>query len=370
LNRIVIIGNGFDLAHGLPTKYSDFLEYLKNDIFETGIKTEDRDSNELIIRKTNQKGGVDPWIALKFNKEKLVPANNHGCQYVGSANVKKYDFIVPRQNKTSILYASLFEPKAMDENWSDLESHYFRLISAWKDDMTRISSINEEFSHLKNLLEDYLHSQIEENIIINNQSINKDLIEIIRGKHIKYSIHDTFVISFNYTHSLLKEYLDKSLASLLFGFEAIHIHGRLKDNENPIIFGYGDDNSTEYQKIKNIKNNELLHNFKTFQYLRLSQYEQILGLLESDKEIYIQIIGHSCGMGDKTLLRTIFQHENVKKIESHYHDSQKQYFENLYNISRIFDETELMRDKVLNLKDTIPLPEIGPISFLNALPYQ
>ena len=27
--NIIVIGNGFDLAHGLPTKYTDFLEYVK-----------------------------------------------------------------------------------------------------------------------------------------------------------------------------------------------------------------------------------------------------------------------------------------------------------------------------------------------------
>lgn len=26
---ILVIGNGFDLAHGLPTKYGDFLEFVK-----------------------------------------------------------------------------------------------------------------------------------------------------------------------------------------------------------------------------------------------------------------------------------------------------------------------------------------------------
>lgn len=29
INRIVIIGNGFDLAHGLPTKYEDFINWYK-----------------------------------------------------------------------------------------------------------------------------------------------------------------------------------------------------------------------------------------------------------------------------------------------------------------------------------------------------
>ena len=27
--NILVLGNGFDLAHGLPTKYSDFLEFAK-----------------------------------------------------------------------------------------------------------------------------------------------------------------------------------------------------------------------------------------------------------------------------------------------------------------------------------------------------
>lgn len=27
--NILVIGNGFDLAHGLPTKYTDFLEIIK-----------------------------------------------------------------------------------------------------------------------------------------------------------------------------------------------------------------------------------------------------------------------------------------------------------------------------------------------------
>ena len=27
--NILVIGNGFDIAHGLPTKYSDFLNFIR-----------------------------------------------------------------------------------------------------------------------------------------------------------------------------------------------------------------------------------------------------------------------------------------------------------------------------------------------------
>lgn len=34
--KVLVIGNGFDLEHGLPTKYKDFLDFIKiiNNIFE------------------------------------------------------------------------------------------------------------------------------------------------------------------------------------------------------------------------------------------------------------------------------------------------------------------------------------------------
>jgi hypothetical protein len=36
MNRLVIIGNGFDLAHGLPTSDKDFIDdYWKNMILVT-----------------------------------------------------------------------------------------------------------------------------------------------------------------------------------------------------------------------------------------------------------------------------------------------------------------------------------------------
>lgn len=29
MSRLYIIGNGFDIAHGIPSKYSDFRDYCK-----------------------------------------------------------------------------------------------------------------------------------------------------------------------------------------------------------------------------------------------------------------------------------------------------------------------------------------------------
>ena len=39
INRIVVIGNGFDLAHKLPTKYVDFINWYWKDITEITCQT-------------------------------------------------------------------------------------------------------------------------------------------------------------------------------------------------------------------------------------------------------------------------------------------------------------------------------------------
>jgi hypothetical protein len=43
MNRIILIGNGFDLAHGLPTRYTDFINWywkgVASQIYNEGVFT-------------------------------------------------------------------------------------------------------------------------------------------------------------------------------------------------------------------------------------------------------------------------------------------------------------------------------------------
>ena len=43
--NILILGNGFDIAHGLKTKYSDFLDYCETKYKYTEPRNIDKDSN-------------------------------------------------------------------------------------------------------------------------------------------------------------------------------------------------------------------------------------------------------------------------------------------------------------------------------------
>lgn len=62
-------------------------------------------------------------------------------------------------------------------------------------------------------------------------------------------------------------------------------------------------------------------------------------------------MGHSCGNSDRTLLNTVFEHENCISVKPFYHkwaDGRDNYLELVQNISRCFTNTKLFRDRVVN----------------------
>lgn len=63
--KILIIGNGFDLAHGLPTKYTDFLQICS--IVKTAkvswIDNEASISSDLLLSRSDS--GEDEFISAE-----------------------------------------------------------------------------------------------------------------------------------------------------------------------------------------------------------------------------------------------------------------------------------------------------------------
>lgn len=50
INRLIIIGNGFDLAHGMKTKYKDFVNgYLRQRINEHRVSTSPKKTEDKLM---------------------------------------------------------------------------------------------------------------------------------------------------------------------------------------------------------------------------------------------------------------------------------------------------------------------------------
>jgi len=69
----------------------------------------------------------------------------------------------------------------------------------------------------------------------------------------------------------------------------------------------------------------------------------------------IYIMGLSCGISDRTLLNTLLEHKNCNSIKIYYHkkeDGTDNYFNVYSNISRNFNNKQLMRKVVMNKEDS------------------
>jgi hypothetical protein len=133
------------------------------------------------------------------------------------------------------------------------------------------------------------------------------------------------------------------------------IHGDL----NNMIFGFGDEMDEDYQLIENIDENEYLEFFKSFQYFQNNNYDQLLSTIDSEK-FQVIILGHSCGLSDRVMLNTIFEHENCRSIKIYYHqkeDGTDNYLDVVKNISRHFKDKPSMRRKIVSKELCSPLPQ-------------
>ncbi|MBP3548624.1 MAG: hypothetical protein J6J56_00240 [Rikenellaceae bacterium] len=151
------------------------------------------------------------------------------------------------------------------------------------------------------------------------------------------------LLNFNYTNTA-NFYIEGSFVANIN-----HIHGVLATPES-VIFGYGDELDSDYEKLKSLNNNDFLQNMKSIKYLESDNYRKLL-LFADSAPFQIYIMGHSCGISDRTLLNTLFEHKNCISIKPFYYqisDTEDNYLEIVQNISRNFNNMQAMRDKVVN----------------------
>ena len=67
--NILIVGNGFDLAHGLPTKYMDFLHFCRR--VQMIWKFGNREQSKIQQNQSFQKTWLDNWDTVESIKDSL-----------------------------------------------------------------------------------------------------------------------------------------------------------------------------------------------------------------------------------------------------------------------------------------------------------
>ena len=395
MNRIVLIGNGFDLAHGLKTKYEDFINW-----YWDHLATRFRQNKFPVDDNL-----VDIAIGERFRAEALF---NHIMRLQDFDGSKFKELVINNGIAFSCSYTPFFKniiTSIETKGWVDIENEYYCLLKdyATKGLEKETKTLNTGLHCLQDLLVEYLNEiskhkvepielikkEIYEPITIKDVSIaakdvwadsihewknrnleewriklydygvrtdpdqNKLLSEAVKYKKtqdklkvpVLFQLPDKIMLlSFNYT-TTARQYLQQD--SQVFSLN--YIHGQLNQPDS-IIFGHGDEMDEHFKEIQNLNNEEYLKNIKSINYMKSNNYREVLSFIES-APYQITIMGHSCGNSDRTLLNTLFEHDNCISIKPFYHvkeDGSDNYLELVQNISRNFKDMKLMRDRVVN----------------------
>ena len=344
INRFVLIGNGFDLSLGAKTKYSDFILWL--------IK-------KSAISAISNRGLTTPFFRLSYV---MTLREDWKSKIDNSTSIKEImsylNEYLPFKNRSKFFEFLL----TIEDNWINIEQLYFDLLKEvfleykktfyMVGNTAFIAILNEQMEFLQRKLEEYL-TEIQNKEIRNFSEFKPFVNQMTQflDNEEYYRLHgtidssinrnlDTYFINFNYTDFLSK------IPGINPNRSIIHIHGKIGDLDNPIIFGYGDDMNATYQEIELESNNEFLEHIKSFRYLQNNNYQRILGLMnEGPFEVFIY--GHSCGVSDRTFLTTLFEHDQCKGIKIYHRGSKEKHRQTAMNISRHFRDKFKMRERIL-----------------------
>lgn len=368
LYKMLIIGNGFDLYHGLPTRYTDFLFFAENwkifyDLYDSAKEddgtfeiplSENGKLIELSLKTFAEHGGYTIKEIEYFNKS--IP-DNPWIEYFKKSNTMKDGWVDFEEEMFRALQKIEFffedyrpkrasnQPAIKDQKFSSVFSAVSmfgkkgngfneRLITGTVSDRD-ISP--ESLSEQKNIV----LTSMKENMNVLNQCLRIYLAEFVsRIKISKFSeqikkIGQCNVLNFNYTYTFQHVYDQRE------GGENHAIHGELK--ENNLVLGIADDsfpNTRDY-----------LYFTKYFQRLQKrtgSYYGEWINYKSTSSEdlpLEIHIVGHSLGQSDKEILTMIFRSKNVGKITVYYHN-QTSYEALIMNMVDLIGREDLINENL------------------------
>jgi hypothetical protein len=298
LSRLVIIGNGFDLAHGLKTRYSDFMKYLCT--YEAPPK--------VICDRFICLNSVSPQDHQKHHFydaiSKYIPEQDLWCSFEEALGYLDYEQIQEDNFSWMLDYG--------DDNWKDSANHDFQYM------------IYEELAFAENISSYFLDwiSYINTNVppIIS-------LPEVFN--------QNSLFLNFNYTDTLEKVY-NIPLSNILY------IHGKAL-HQDKLILGHHDaklfqstfreypEEDFRLQEAKKIIKDYFRKTYKDTSSI-ISHHQAFFHSLSGVSEIYI--FGHSLSEIDFEYFLEIKKRtlQNAQWYIS-YHDDQKRVYNLIHRLN-------------------------------------
>lgn len=338
-SNLLIVGNGFDLEHGLKTQYTDFFDVIdkkaasKNEIILNDNKYIIKNNNLLsyLIKEYKQnKLQGNNWIDIETELKKIISlieeikTNN----FIDNMNYYKgeneYTTIYKIYSKSSYYFKNYLFPFAEAANYCK----YLK-----KEYDTSIKNLESNLNELTNMLRDYLLEQD-----ISNLTKTKDISDI------DYKI--THVLSFNYTDTFRKLY------SKLDNDKIDFIHGSL--NKNNLVLGI---NETLTEDTAN-KIVDTVYFKKYFQRIYKKTDYKYIDWLDHVNFDTVYIHGHSLDESDKEILEKIINSvlkKDTSTVKIFYYD-EKHYRQEVTNLIKVLGKDVFQKyyfqNRIIFIKQT------------------
>lgn len=305
-NNILVIGNGFDLYHGLATRYIDFVDVTRNN--------SDLKKNPFIKTFQLMVDANDGWIDCEETIYRIVKLFDNILNERGATENRK--FSIKNLSKESMEIIKIFE-------------QYF----VKPDGMLSGMKITDEFKNgfgefNKKKFLDTLKRDLDDTIRALWHYLKFDLEqaeEIKLSEQIK-NIQPSYVINFNYTNTVSELY--KVEEENIF-----YIHGNLKDESKNMVFGIPDDKE---------ENLDFVYFKKYFQ-----RIQKKTGVVERSRfrvnesgrvlPVNSHFFGHSLGLTDADVIREIAGMSDKMII---YYLDQSDYESKVINLLHIFGKKD------------------------------
>ena len=380
--NIIVIGNGFDIAHNLPTKYTDFLEFVKviRGILNTR-NTKDVDWGKInpqikriIIENTGNKRNN---LFTQENIWKNLVYDNFWIEYFLQNDMHGKENWIDFESEISDIIQMLHYDMQREINdcnlYDDFDGSFFNeFLEGYVNDqnMETYKDIKEklynDLNKLIKALEVYLVQYVEE---IECKKISPDIKEIINA-----SKEENNVLCFNYTNTILQLYENNCKIDIDY------IHGKVNNNyeieKNNMVLGIDEFLSSEeqnkyiefvefkkfYQRIyketgckyktwvdrikeeylqyTKAKMKEIKRNVTDIQSMINSMIESTMMSKKSRKH-NLYIYGHSLDITDGDILRELILNNNVNTI-IFYHNKESM-GKQIANLVRVIGEDELIK---------------------------
>lgn len=372
MKKLLILGNGFDLAHGLQTKYSQFLDFCR-DIIK--VKFVDSVTGESF-----------------FNDSKILKSLCNSFSELDTNAVGKMCELLTENIWYNYLQDIHEDSIMKGENWIDFESEISYVIQIIDEHTISLSHLvcnvidaldnnsmdfNAKFNHFYQLVKDWglhkltirgLRSRLFIDLKKLSIALEIYLSEFVLMKQIHiYSpdiraIGPDYVINFNYTNIYSKIYYSS--------FPEFHIHGSCRNDVfvgvNNMVLGID-----EYWSEQERDDHTNFTIFKKFaqriQRKTGKEHFEICNELKelkknNNERVCVYIFGHSLDVTDKDILKMFFDEDFEVTIFCRDEETEGEY---IANVIKIIGEQKLIERVNQNpptiiFKQQLPMEDKAP----------